>query len=104
MRIELELMSNEVVFCGACGELQSGVPVYVGDTEDQSFAVLCASCVALEEAAIADAREFMGVAGGKEIIDDVCHEPAAVVCAGGCSDCCCGKDQDPESGPNKRKE
>lgn len=64
MRIELILTTNEALFCGSCDELQKGPGVvFIGDTEDRPFAVLCATCMDLEEAAIADCVEFTGVAG-----------------------------------------
>ena len=69
MRIELTLWKNEMVVCASCEEEirakdpggSDCVMVYVGDLEDQGFSVLCSTCMGLEEAAIADGIDFLGV-------------------------------------------
>jgi len=64
MRIELILSEDEHLMCGSCAEMKGQRDkVYVGDSEEQAFSVLCSECMDLEEAAIADGIEFTGVAG-----------------------------------------
>jgi len=62
MRFEIHLNEDEHLTCSSCGELKGDDDkVYVGDTAEQSFTILCEPCMILEEAAIADGVEFFGV-------------------------------------------
>ena len=61
MRFEIHLNEDEHLTCSSCGELKGDDDkVYVGDINEQSFSILCATCMDLEEAAIADGIEFTG--------------------------------------------
>jgi hypothetical protein len=105
MRIELILGRGESHTCGSCDEMQTGtgigVPVFVTDPMEQRFAVLCSTCMDLEEAAIADGIEFTGVTNPENPEDTLCtcghsitaHESGVVLDPVGCviDGCTCGQ-------------
>lgn len=68
MRITLTLGRDDKIMCDSCEVLQYDdggsetlTEVFVGDTMEQRFPVLCSTCMDLEEACIADGIEFTGV-------------------------------------------